>query len=108
MKTKKILQKTVNKPQLLIDSGCGIYTPQVFAQSYNNAKNFTNYNPQLRDNLDSLSLPNSHMEDDYFEIWEEVLNNARMIIDEGEYYLYEIEDLWAVPVGYKDEEFFNL
>jgi hypothetical protein len=104
---KLILKTPIPEPQLLIDSGYGKYTPQVFAQRYNKEVNFSNY-ADIKECLDVLCLPQSPDRDDYYEVWENVLNHAKMVIDEVECYLYQPEDLWVVAVGYKSDEFFNI
>jgi hypothetical protein len=69
------------------------------------------YNPQNSywiwdfDNSDELNNPENAF---YWETWEDVLNNAYKIDpDTGvKYTLYQKDDLWAIPEGYDNEEFF--
>lgn len=84
---------------LLIDGNRGIYIPKLFVENYV-AKYVTNRNDLLGD-LAELGNPEN---EEYWEAWENVLDNAKLIDDDGrECSLYQDGDLWAIPVNEFDQ-----
>jgi len=92
------------KPILLVDCHNGIHIPRIFAQTYNYAENFKNYS-EIEADLNDLSKANSIDSEDYFETFDIIMHTAILLIDGNEYYIYQNDDLWAMPVGYENEEF---
>jgi hypothetical protein len=95
-----------NEPELLIDSASGIYIPQEFAKTYNVPENFQNYE-EIKKDIEFLSKKNSQKSSEYYEIWDNILNKAKMTNGKINGYLYHCCDLWFVPENYDNEDFFN-
>jgi hypothetical protein len=95
------------EPELLIDSHCGIYTMKEFSERYNLPENFANYE-ELKDDLNYLAIADNMNNPEYLNIWSDVIGKAKMINKDGVTgYLYQNEDLYFVPDGYENEDFFN-
>jgi hypothetical protein len=95
------------EPEILIDCNRGIYIMQQFATVYGLPENFANYE-QIKEDLEYIANEANMDNDDYFETCADVLDNARLINKDGvKMYLYQQDDLWAVPEGYENEDFFN-
>lgn len=75
-----------------LDSARGQYIPRDFAQIINR-KYLKNVNPEL---LDNLAKENSNDSEFYWEDWEVVLNNAKIVFDGVEYTLHHDGDLWLI------------
>lgn len=77
----------------LIDGNRGIYIPRVFAQRWGNAcvKGLN------QDDLNILLAGPDHLE--YFEVWDECVNQIEFLFDGQLCTLFEDNDLWAVPVN---------
>jgi hypothetical protein len=98
--------KTLKRePEILIDSAHGIYIPQYFAEAYGTPDNFYNWG-EIKEDIDILlSGPDNEF---YWDAYEDLINNAKLkTTDNKESYLYTHEDLWAVPVDYDNEDFFE-
>jgi hypothetical protein len=93
------------EPELVVDCHHGIYIPQVFANTYGLPENFSNWE-EIRENIEFLQAEDAPEKEDYFDVWCDVIDNAKLTINGNEYYLYTNDDLWAVPVGYENEDFF--
>jgi hypothetical protein len=95
------------EPELLVSDANGIYIPQTFAQLFDIPENFKNYD-EVKDILNILKLENSVEREDYIDLFIELENNAVLIANESEYYLYSKDGgLWCIPVNYDNEDFFN-
>ena len=87
----------MTKPETILfsDSARGVYIPQHFAENIKR--------DAVRGvNLDAWNAleqgPDGH--EYYWEYWDEVLNDATVIDDQGrEYTLHQDGDLWLIPVG---------
>lgn len=77
----------------LIDANRGIYIPKIFAQRY------TQYcvNGICQEQIDILLSGPDH--DEYWNAWEEVVNEVEFLFDGTLCTLYENNDLFAVPVN---------
>ena len=91
--------KTITAPELLVDSHHGIYMPQVFAQVYGIPENFSNWD-EIKDDILFLQDEDNVDHEDYNEVWDDILDNAKMI---PECTLYQNEDLWAMPIDFDYE-----
>lgn len=89
-----------NKIELLLDSHNGTYIPQMFARIYGTPENFLNWD-KVRDDIEILASENSQENEQYFDIWCDVIDNA---ILRNNWTLYENEDLWAVSPDYEFED----
>ena len=94
---------------LYADSNRGQYIPQFFAESIKSecVKEYTKYH----DSLENLKL--GPYTDDYYEAWEDVLDNVTVYDEETgiTYGLYQDGDLWLVPIEdmlVEDEDVFFL
>lgn len=77
-----------------LDSSRGQYIPRDFAQIVNREV-LHGVSLEL---LDSLAEEDSNNGEFYWEDWEMVLNDARIILDGVEYTLYHDGDLWLVNI----------
>ena len=97
---KQVQKKEV---ELLVDDHNGIYTPQVFCQKY---LNYIVNKEQLKDDID-ICLRGAD-DNDYWDAWDNLLNNIEFTNDNGEKYtvgyLEDSGDLWAIPEGYEYPE----
>lgn len=75
-----------------LDSARGQYIPRDFAQIINR-EYLKNVNPEL---LDNLAKENSNDSEYYWEDWETVLNNAKVVFDGVEYTLHHDGNLWLI------------
>lgn len=75
-----------------LDSSRGQYLPRDFAQIINR-EHLKNVNPEL---LDNLAKENSNDSEFYWEDWETVLNDAKIVFDGVEYTLHHDGDLWLI------------
>lgn len=82
-------KKTLSNIELLLSAARGIYIPRDFIEGFN--INDWNIDPS-----DAADCIDPHGED-YWEAWENILNNARYTASDGRVYsLYQDGDLWAV------------
>lgn len=81
----------LSNAQLWYDGSRGIYIPMLFAQEID--RNYID--PSLYDTLDRLAQGPDY--DEYWENWEEVLNQVRLPINGKSAYLYQDGGLWLVP-----------
>lgn len=88
----------------LLDSSRGIYIPQQFAIVYgDDCKGLDEKSTEaLTESLKVCLFGPNHA--DYWEAWEEVVDHAILIMDDGEYVLRQDSDLWAVPAGYEEPD----
>lgn len=85
--------------ELLVDSHHGTYIPQIFAQIYGMQENFQNWEV-VENDINFLKQENSHESEEYNEVWDRVLNNAKL---KGDSTLYHNEDLWAIDKDFNVE-----
>ena len=79
--------------QLLIDSNRGVYIGQQFAQIYGK------HIPEEYAEQKAILLHGPDHED-YFEAFEEIIDNVKIkTVDGVELYLHQEDDLWGIPVG---------
>ena len=92
--------KTI-EPTLLLDSNRGIYSPQAFAKfDRSKIRNVTDEQWAILE-----AGPNHEL---YYDVWTEVLDNARIIDNHGtEYSLYQDGDVWAIPTTWEWVEELN-
>lgn len=75
---------------LAVNDSHGIYAYQSFAKAYLSTA-------QKQDFPELLAGPNS---EDYFEAWEDFVNTIPTISYKGtDYNIYEMGDIWLVPVN---------
>jgi hypothetical protein len=74
---------------LLLDGNRGIYIPKQFIDTYG----VNEWEGITQEQRDILSNPEH---EDYFEVWQEVLENAFIIEDGIKHTLYQDGDLWLV------------
>lgn len=85
----------------LLDSARGIFIPRDFAHAFNSSQIISNYE-EVKELLSELSK--GPVIENYWEIWEEVLNKVVLVDSSGEkYYLEHDMDLWAKNVKNKKE-----
>jgi hypothetical protein len=90
---------TKHEPILIIDGHHGIYIPSLF---------YEKCNPKISgwiwdyENSKELSNPDN---ENYWEVWEDILDSAYTIYKNKRYYLYQSDDLWAIPEGFNTENF---
>lgn len=88
-----LTRTTRPEPMLYADSARGVYIPQHFAQTIRQDA-IRNVRPELLDVL--AAGPDGP---DYWEIWQDVVDNAS-VTDAGVcYFLHEDGDLWLIPDG---------
>lgn len=75
-----------------LDSARGQYIPRDFSQIIN--RSFVS--GVSEDLLDSLAKEDSNEGEFYWEDWEIVLNNAKIVFDGVEYTLHHDGDLWLI------------
>lgn len=93
----------MNEPMLLIDESHGIYIPAIFIKNFNPETG--NWNYDYESYKKDLSSPENEF---YWETWQDLLDNAKFTDqDNVTYYLYEAGDIWLVPEGYDNKEFFE-
>lgn len=100
------MKKLNLEPIILLNDSYGIYIPQKFAQFFNHPENFFNYK-KVNEDLNFLASEDSYENSDYWDIWEEILNLAAMLIDGHKYSLYQDGDLFAIPEGFNFDNFNN-
>ena len=85
---------------LLVDGHHGVFVPAVFTckVSYHTISNVST------DDYAALAYGPDHIE--YWEAWDDVLTNAtvKSLVTGKEYYLWQDDDLWLIPVGEDTEE----
>jgi hypothetical protein len=74
---------------LAVGSQNGIYTPQIFFENY------AQYLDTPAQQWEELKNPN-HTE--YWEAWDDLLNDATLTIDGKQYRVEQNEDVWLIPV----------
>jgi hypothetical protein len=79
-----------NNAFCLIDSNRGIYIPQQFAKNWGDESTMTREQEQVL-----LYGPNH---DDYWDVWDEVVDTVKFVFDGTTCTLWEDGDLFAVPV----------
>lgn len=99
MKTKEVKKEM----ELLVNSECGQYIPQIFARSFGSPENFLNWD-EIKEDIEFLASDNSNEHEDYWEVWEDVLTNVEL---KSGFTLYQNEDLWAVPEDFNWDEYEN-
>ena len=86
---------------LFLDSARGQYIPRDFAQCIKREA-VTGVNPAT---LDKLAKEDSNTQEDYWELWQEVLDKARVKHPNGyEYNLHQDGDLWLYNYGLMTEQ----
>jgi len=78
---------------VLIDGNKGIYIPRVFALRWGNACT----RGISRGDIDILVAGPDHHE--YFDVWDEVVEQVEFLFDGELHTLHESDDLFAVPVN---------
>jgi len=101
VKTKKA---TIEDWELLVDSNLGVYVPQTFARSFGHylpdSARKSVYEKSQLDVL--LSGPDN---EDYWDAWDEILNET-ITNEAGETFtLHQDGDLWAVPTSFDWDTF---
>lgn len=86
--------------ELLINSAHGQYIPQIFAQTFGLPENFINWD-EIKEDIEFLKSEGSNEHEDYWEVWDELINNAKL---KSGFELYQDDDLWAVPEGFNWDE----
>ena len=86
--------------KLFIDGVHGIYVPQVFAKTMNR----TLMSGVSAEVLDYLSQEDSSTDADFWDVWDDVLNNARVTVEGKIYYLYHCGDLFLIDWDNLTEE----
>lgn len=92
--------KTHQAVILFLDSARGQYIPRDFAQ-YIKREAVTGVNPAT---LDKLAEEDSNSREDYWELWQEVLDNARIAHEGYMYNLHQDGDLWLYNYGLMTEQ----
>ena len=77
---------------LFLDGARGQYIPRDFAQTIKR-ECIKGVSLEL---LESLAKENSNDSEFYWEDWEAVLNNAKVVFDGAEYILHHDGDLWLI------------
>jgi hypothetical protein len=83
-----------------IDNSLGIYIPKAFARSF--ASRDTEVTGVSAAEWAALDAGPDHPE--YWDAWADVLDNARVKLDDKEYFVHQEGDCWLVPVGGEGEE----
>lgn len=93
------------EPILLLDSHHGVYIPKLFAEELIKGVYKVKNREAILKPLAELGNPENQF---YWEEWENLLDNCVLLDSKGnEYTLWQNEDLWAIPEGYENEDFFN-
>lgn len=92
------------QPELLVNDSHGIYIAQTFCKAY--YAYITNMD-KVKEDFDICLAGPDH--EDYFEAWDDLMNNVEFTNDKGERYsvgnLGEGGDLWAIPEGFDFSEY---
>lgn len=83
-----------------LDSARGQYIPRDFAQCIN--REFLH--GVSGETLDSLTKENSNEDEFYWDDWEIVLSNAKIVFDGVEYTLHHDGDLWLINFSLMSDE----
>ena len=78
--------------KLFIDDVHGIYVPQVFAKTVNRAL-MSGVSAEV---LDYIACEESVNDVDFWDVWDDVLNNARVTVEGKIYHLYQCGDLYLI------------
>ena len=78
---------------LLVGSAFGVYIPQAFVEKYEKSIGWPD-DSRIDETLLDLKSPDNEF---YWESWEYVLDNCKLLLDKKAYVLYHHEDLWAIP-----------
>ena len=91
---------------LLLDSHHGVYIPQLAVKYYSQEPNWDWSNVSEED---IQSLLNGVEDENYWEAWEQVLDNVTFDVDDVRYIIVQNEDLWAVPseVEFTEDDWAN-
>ena len=100
MKTNKL------EPELLVSDAQGIYIPKTFADVFGIPENFQNWDA-IKEDIEFLQKENSPEHIEYWDTWDELIDNAILQANGTTYYLYQNGDLWSVPSTYENNEFFE-
>jgi len=103
-------QNTINAVNLILSDSRGIYIPRDFLTD--------NYNNEATEHCKAWGLTEENKEqwidcvdpenEFYWESWDELLDKCILVDSKGnEFTLYQNDDLWAIPEGYDNEDFFN-
>jgi hypothetical protein len=76
--------------EFLINDAHGIYVPQIFATEY-----LEKWNHSLNDE-DIAILKNGPDEEFYWEVWETLMNDAEIVVNDEIFRLWQDGDLWAL------------
>lgn len=89
----------MNNVIILYDSHHGLYLPSVWA---GNSENIWNINPG---DWNYIANPENIEKDDYWDLWESILNNAEYVDNNGKIWtLHHDGDLFAVAIGSMTEQ----
>lgn len=92
----------MREPELFCDGASGIYIPQRFATEIAREK-VTGVSEE-----DYATLERGPEEEGYWETWENVVCNAKITTSDGTtWFLWQDGDLWVVPKGYENDDFFG-
>lgn len=78
--------------QLFSDSNRGVYIPKHFAEEVNH-EYVQGIDVSLLDDLIAMS---ANGDDGYWDVWAQVLDNCKIVIDNQTFHLHQDGDLWLV------------
>ena len=76
---------------LAVDNHAGIYAPREFVERFRDYLSDADYVQDVQDGPDG---------EYYWDSWAEIESCETVKLDDGEYQIYQDEDIWLVPVGY--------
>lgn len=82
--------------ELLFDSGRGVYIPQNFAQDCLGYPSDTENGWDFAENAAEVLLKGPDDNEEYWEAWDYMLDNAAFRLEGGVWELFQDGDLWAV------------
>ena len=90
-----------NSMILIADSHHGLYIPQLVTKGEINNPNW-DWSNVSKENIKSLKKGPS--DESYWDAWEQAESNIKIKDNTGrEYFLYQNEDLWAIPKDCADQ-----
>lgn len=99
--------KTIEEKAILIcDSHYGVYIPQIVTEEFINDERF-DWSDVSEESVLNLQhgfalLKHGH-HDEYWESWEDVLDNLKIEIDGEPYHMIQNQDVWLIPDECMDE-----
>ena len=88
---------------LLIDGHHGIYIPKIIAEDIIEGRLLVKNFDDIKWELSELGNPDN---ESYWDAWSQLMDKVILLNkNKEEYYIYQDDDVWAVPVGEEVESY---